>query len=184
MTNENEIADLGSLTVKTAKEIADKALLDALRKERADQDDFWTFYQPDPLMVKAADRIEELLAWHGTEQSMHAAWRKRAEEAEAALAAVRAEERKAAWQPIETAPKDGTEVLLVWHWDSSIHRGVSVVMTSWYCRTHVHLSRAKDCPNEPDCKEGWGAYAGRMSHWMPKPDPPAIEATENRKGEG
>lgn len=66
----------------------DEALLASLRKERADQDDFWTFYKADPLMVKAAERIEELLAWHGTERSMHAAWRKRAEEAETALIAI------------------------------------------------------------------------------------------------
>lgn len=65
----------------------DRVLLEALRRVRADQDDFWTFYQADPLMVKAADRIEELLRWHCTEQAMHAAWRKRAEEAEATLAA-------------------------------------------------------------------------------------------------
>ena len=64
---------------------SDKVLLEALRRVRADQDDFWTFYKADPLMVRAADRIEELLAWLGTEQSMHAAWRKRAEEAEAAV---------------------------------------------------------------------------------------------------
>lgn len=76
------------------------------------------------------------------------------------------------WLPIESAPKDGTEILLTWHWNSGIHHGVSVVLTSWYCRTHAHLSRHKDCPNEPDCKEGWGAYAGLMSHWMPLPAPP------------
>lgn len=76
------------------------------------------------------------------------------------------------WQPIKTAPKNGTPVLLVWHWDSGIHQGISVVLASWYCRTHAHLSRHRDCPNEPDCEEGWGAYAGRMSHWMPLPDLP------------
>lgn len=88
------LADLGPLTVEASKEIADKALLNALRKERADQDDFWTFYKADPLMVKAADRVEELLAWYGTEQSMHAAWRKRAEEAESALAQARKDQRR------------------------------------------------------------------------------------------
>lgn len=71
-----------------APTVDDTTLLESLRKERADQGSFWTFYQADPLMVKAADRIEELLRWHGTEQSMHTAWRKRAEEAETALIAI------------------------------------------------------------------------------------------------
>lgn len=83
------------------------------------------------------------------------------------------------WYPIETAPRDGTPVLLAWHWNSGTilqsgeeHKGVAVVLDSWYCRTHVHLSRHKDCPNEPDCRMGWGAYGGEMSHWMPVPPPP------------
>lgn len=83
------------------------------------------------------------------------------------------EEEVRGWQPIETAPKDGTEVLLVWHWNSGIHKGVTVITARWYCRTHVHKSSAHDCPNVPECKMGWDAYAGWMSHWMPLPTPPA-----------
>jgi hypothetical protein len=79
------------------------------------------------------------------------------------------------WQPIETAPKDGTDVLLVWRWNSGIHAGVSVVLAGWTCRTHAHSSRHHDCPNEADCNEGWGAYRGEMSHWMPLPAPPLSE---------
>lgn len=78
------------------------------------------------------------------------------------------------WQPIATAPKDGTDVLLVWHWDSGIHRGVTVVLSRWYCRRHAHLSRPKNCPNEPDCEMDWGAYGGWMSHWMPLPELPEL----------
>lgn len=78
----------------------------------------------------------------------------------------------AAWQPIDTAPKDGTAVLLVWHWDSGLHTGTSVIMASWMCRKHAMLSSPHRCPDEPDCKMGWGNYAGNFSHWMPLPEPP------------
>lgn len=104
----------------------DQILLEALRRVRADQDDFWTFYQADPLMVKAADRIEELLRWHSTEQAMHTAWRKRAEEAEATLAAPAAtvapqqSDDLAQWSSVDNWPlpdvlnklADATECLL------------------------------------------------------------------------
>jgi hypothetical protein len=75
-----------------------------------------------------------------------------------------------AWQPIATAPKDGTEILLIWHWDSGIHTGVSVVLAAWICRKHRHLSLHHDCPDDPECDMGWGHYAGTMTHWMPLPD--------------
>jgi hypothetical protein len=61
----------------------DKALLAKLR-EPVDEGGYDGWY-PDPLHVSAANRIEELLKWLSTEQSMHAAWRKRAEECEAQL---------------------------------------------------------------------------------------------------
>lgn len=76
-----------------------------------------------------------------------------------------------AWQPIETAPKDFTPVLL-W-WNAPIGRP-SVVLARWCCRTHVHLSRPHACPTEPDCAMGWDSYAGEMTHWMPLPDPPTV----------
>lgn len=76
------------------------------------------------------------------------------------------------WQPIETAPKDGTPVLLVWHWDSGVHTGVNVIMAHWTCRTHCHMSSYHNCPHEADCNAGWSAYAGEMTHWMPLPELP------------
>ena len=59
----------------------DQSLVDALRQPvcLGGYDGF----APDPLHVQAADRIVELLSQLGTEKTMHAAWRKRAEEAEA-----------------------------------------------------------------------------------------------------
>lgn len=81
----------------------------------------------------------------------------------------------AQWRPVETAPKDGTTVLLVWKWDSGVHKGVNVIMAHWGCRAHEHQSRHHDCPNEPDCRMNWGAYAGDFTHWMPLPDPPTTD---------
>ena len=59
---------------------ADKQLLVKLRQP-VDQGGYDGF-SADPLHIQAADRIEQLLAALGTEQTMHAAWRKRAEAAE------------------------------------------------------------------------------------------------------
>jgi hypothetical protein len=59
----------------------DVALIAKL-KEPVDEGGFDGFH-PHPLQVAAANRIQELLIALGTEQTMHRAWRKRAEEAEA-----------------------------------------------------------------------------------------------------
>lgn len=80
--------------------------------------------------------------------------------------------RASQWQPIETAPKDGKEVLLAWNWDSGLHQGRSVVLAAWRCRAHSFLSSDHNCPNDLSCDMSWDAYGGRMTHWMPLPDPP------------
>lgn len=79
------------------------------------------------------------------------------------------------WQPIESVPKDGTEVLLVWEWDSGLHQGTTVVLAGWRCRAHSFLSSHHDCPNEVGCDMNWDSYGGRMTHWMPLPDPPKVK---------
>jgi len=58
----------------------DKELIEKLRMpvDQGGYDGFST----DPLHIQAADRIVQLLSALGTEQTMHAAWRKRAEECE------------------------------------------------------------------------------------------------------
>jgi hypothetical protein len=58
------------------------------------------------------------------------------------------------WQPIETAPRDGTSVLLV----SGPPVQNRIVLTSWVGAPHNH----------------WRAEPfGRFTHWMPLPDPPS-----------
>lgn len=65
------------------------------------------------------------------------------------------------WQPIETAPKDGTEVLLIGRYPS-----------------------ATSTPTFSDIYHGWRSLKGHWTrwphpfdptHWMPLPDPPAKE---------
>lgn len=63
---------------------SDKSLLERLRRPVPSGEYFFPD-EPDVLHVQAANRIEQLLAELGTEQAMHTAWRKRAEEAEAAI---------------------------------------------------------------------------------------------------
>lgn len=62
------------------------------------------------------------------------------------------------WQPIETAPKDGTVILA--------NAGKRVVMCQW--------------EKWPDGRAGWYAFPHNailkkelLTHWMPLPAPPA-----------
>ena len=78
------------------------------------------------------------------------------------------------WQPIETAPKDGTTVL---GYNEQGHE-----IMEW-------VEAATDCPDQPGNDEGWlGIYAwpgrswgsdkfthegqGQPTHWMPLPAAP------------
>lgn len=77
---------------------------------------------------------------------------------------------KSEWQPIETAPKDGTSVLIIgaaWR---------EPVISRWY----VHYLHGKPDPRRPpeweqqDMCGGFGSYNGPIhpTHWMPLPEPP------------
>ena len=66
------------------------------------------------------------------------------------------------WQPIETAPKDGTRILLAWG-------GATVV--------GFYLDNTSD--SHPWGWKGWTVPSmeptprGLITHWMPLPEPPA-----------
>ena len=67
------------------------------------------------------------------------------------------------WQPIETAPKDGTKVLAAHFGDKS---------SNWYGRMAVDFYHDAAAG---DAFTGWGAFNSRhwpATHWMPLPEPP------------
>lgn len=94
----------------------------------------------------------EVNYWRIEAQTDHDRWLRALEELE-----------KYRWQPIETAPKDGTTVLLSFHYLNGVHSGKSFVsMLEW--------DKAID---------GWGLFKNleldgtlKISHWMPLPKPP------------
>jgi len=67
------------------------------------------------------------------------------------------------WQPIETAPQDGTEILLAVNYPRALNRGFfTQVMTAEFSKRF----------------QGWIAYSGAdisgtATHWQPLPEPPA-----------
>ena len=78
------------------------------------------------------------------------------------------------WQPIETAPKDGTQILVCRAGDE-IGANAKVEITEWYTverwrfeeRSDGAFNRVRDAPIE-----GWNGNGHRATHWMPLPEPP------------
>lgn len=62
------------------------------------------------------------------------------------------------WQPIETAPRDGTYIL-AWF---SIHEHQVV---AFYTYTQLGKGRW-------ETKDGWSDFDSEPTHWMPLPEPP------------
>ena len=67
------------------------------------------------------------------------------------------------WQPIETAPKDGTKFLAYW---PDVHGNQSEsVVTTW----HEQYSYLLNAFHTPYDSEDW---TNAPTHWMPLPEPP------------
>jgi hypothetical protein len=65
------------------------------------------------------------------------------------------------WQPIETAPKDGTRLLV---WANNLWREPAIAYWS------------RSGPLNPPCWVGGHCHVGHIdqpTHWMPLPTPPA-----------
>jgi hypothetical protein len=67
------------------------------------------------------------------------------------------------WQPIETAPKDGTRVIV--GWDDCAHLPM-----------HVELARYKQGrgPDGGWCNTYGNPFGGDPTHWIPLPESPQI----------
>ena len=71
------------------------------------------------------------------------------------------------WQPIDTAPDDGTTIL--------VYRADSGVFTAHYVEEDAHLASAM---NPPEGDYFWFSTCGddltadMPTHWMPLPEPP------------
>jgi hypothetical protein len=82
------------------------------------------------------------------------------------------------WQPIETAPKDGTDLLLAWNW-----RGRYVSIGKW-ARVN-YLDWDTDRVVDSECWVQWESLNSIVdtcvlvgpnapTHWMPLPEPPMV----------
>lgn len=71
-----------------------------------------------------------------------------------------------AWQPIETAPKDGT-VILVWH----------VTKTNPYAGFDINVKAARFLPDLEEWQVSGvgGTVPPKISHWMAIPQPPEAD---------
>ncbi len=88
------------------------------------------------------------------------------------------------WQPIETAPKDGTKVLVYVRGDSLYPTAASYKSAAYFEKEY----------GDPDyMEEGWYWAFGYPSdfheevieptHWMPLPPPPGIAASPEKHHE-
>jgi hypothetical protein len=75
--------------------------------------------------------------------------------------AAQAVEKVAGWQPIESAPKDGTEILVGWVGAKTIRPARWVSMNGWI----IYMSTTK--PLNPP------------THWMPLPSPPVRASSQD-----
>ena len=90
------------------------------------------------------------------------------------------------WQPIETAPKDGTRVLLFWpsYAYNLDEDGTPLIDLGWHTHSYrvesAHASREnldllQDHWTNTDERDCYGLMrpSNQPTHWMPLPEPPA-----------
>lgn len=80
------------------------------------------------------------------------------------------EEREMDWMPIETAPKDGSAVLL---WDGY----ESIIGFWWRGRQFLNSPMSEFWSDGPVPCNGYDAGMNQLrepSHWMPLPAPPSV----------
>ncbi len=83
------------------------------------------------------------------------------------------------WQPIDTAPQDGTEVLLFGTWAGEIHGPDRKVPPA------IYIGAYEGGGDYSDDGYLWSVVGGDMyaawckpSHWMPMPAPPTAPQAE------
>jgi hypothetical protein len=70
------------------------------------------------------------------------------------------------WKPIESAPKDGTKILLFTDWAGDVHCPPFAEAQIGYWEDDVDAPLRKEA-------SGWRKeFIGEPTHWMPLPEPP------------
>lgn len=113
----------------------DSEMIERVAKAIYEEDDVWSLAWPWPNL-------------HASQESPDAYRR-------VARAAVKA--MGSGWQPIETAPKDGT-------WFIAVARG--------YVPAVVHWINDEQCFSEEECTPRFHEHDWPLTHWMPLPAPP------------
>jgi len=93
-----------------------------------------------------------------------ASWEARARVAEAKLAALTRERDALTWQPIETAPKDSTPILV-----TGCNGGRVILYAQFF---EERADEAFKGPGWLGCFEGMQMWLAEPTHWMPLPTPP------------
>jgi hypothetical protein len=94
---------------------------------------------------------------------------------ESCAVAVPAEPTSGKWQPIETAPKDGSEILLYTSYEAELpdEESFSSVQIGSWDDGNIDVPIGSVWYRAP----GWDCpVVGKPTHWMPLPEPPRIDA--------
>lgn len=88
-------------------------------------------------------------------------------------AAVRSNGGLGGWRPIETAPKDGSTVLV---WFSDLYNGTAD-LARWDNDQYARKPRPYWTGNRERILGTVAYRQGKPTHWMPLPEPPNAEVT-------